>query len=578
MNEFSALQEKLIRLAAAPGFLLDDRTVQQKLTFLKNYTSCIPFDQHSQTNWDSLLFPAGWPAEKLAEIYEQPERAEGALPPLQAFVLAFLRLLETPQALLNTFPGSHRELYYRRQLGLSEKLAQPSRVALSMQLTTETPELMIPAGLRFSAGQDRQGTPVYYQLDNNILACQVQLSAMYWINQDAKRTWYKRIVCGPDSSPAFPQKGVLLMDVSGSDSPMTGQEKAHLALGFTGIQPGQTLSLFWDLKSPGAFDVRWQYQKTATGWAELKTVSRDDTQRLLTSGLWQAAIPDDAICDEHNCYWLRAEFSEEEKSWPYVNGLLVNAMTATLCDVEQLDPDILNHPLPGGAISQPASRQKGLAGVLQPFSSFSGRPAETTGEFFIRTSQRLSHRNRALSWKDISQLLKTQFPSVFEVIPPPVDGMTLLPAPEQQSLVVLPRPESRDNDDALRPRFSAWHLQEMQDWLARHTSCWQNISVENPEYKMVDVRMKVKWHQGVNPDYAFGQLKNRLIRHYMPWSQGEGNALVTGSQLDYFDFIARIQDDPDVSQVISLSLNEKAESVSGTDKQVLILYFKKGAL
>lgn len=581
MNEFSALQEKLVRLAATPGFLLDDRTVQQKLTFLKNYTSFISFND--QNNWDSLLFPDQWPVNKLAEIYAHPEQAEGLLPPLQAFLLTFLRLLETPQALLNSFPAAHRELYYRQQLGLSEKPAEPSRVALSMQLTAGTSELMIAAGLRFPAGQDSQGTPIYYQLDDDILACQVQLSEMYWINKGKDDKWYQHTVCDSKKSPDFPPKGVLLMDLVKDDAPLDSSKdspkKAQLYLGFAGIQPGQTLSLFWDLKSPGAFDISWQYQKEGSKWPELKTVSRDDTQGFLTRGLWQAVLPDDIALDKlKGCYWLRVEFNEPAEAGPYLNGLLMNAMTATLCDVAQLDPDVLHQPLPDGKISQPVSRLTGLAGVLQPFSSFSGCPAETTDEFFTRTAQRLSHRMRALSWEDIAQLLKTQFPSIFDVILPSVDYLTVIPALTEQSLVVLPRPESRDNDDVQQPSFSAWRLKEMQDWLSRHTTCWQKIMVENPEYEPVKVDFNVTWHNGVNPDYAESQLKKYLISHYMPWSQENGGALVTGSQLDYYDFIARMQDDPSVCHVNSLTLNNEKKSIRGTDRQVLILTFGEGVV
>lgn len=572
MNEFSALQEKLARLAVTPGFLLDDRTVQQKLTFLKNYTTYIPFDKANNKNWDSLLFPDEWPVGKLAEIYARPELAEGALPPLQAFILTFLRLLEAPQALLNWFPGAHRELYYRQQLGLSEKSAEPSRVALSMQLTAGTAELMIPKGYRFSAGQDSQGTPVHYQLDNDILACQAQLSGMFWCNKGKDNNWYKHTVCDPGKSPDFPVNGVTLMDVTGSQE-HSDEAQAGLYLGFTGIQPGQTLSLFWELKSPGIFDVSWQYQKNAGEWSELKTVSRDDTQGFLTSGLWQAVLPDDTFFDDRHCCWVRVQFTRAEEAWPYLKGLLVNGMTATLCDVEQLAPDVLDTPLAGGMINQPVSRLAGLAGVQQPFSSFAGRPREETCEFFTRTAQRLSHRNRALSWKDIGQLLKSRFPAIFDVITPSVDQLTSVPAPKQQSIIVLPRPAARDNDNVKRPTFSVYHLQEMQDWIAQHASCWQRISVENPAYYDVRVDIQVEWRGGVNHDYARSQLEKRLISHYMPWTQEKGGDLVTGAQLDYFDVIARIQDDPDVLQVTHLQLNNQSNSVSGTDGQVLVLVF-----
>jgi hypothetical protein len=633
MTDFSALQKKLARLAVSPGFLLDDRTVQQRLTFLKNYTHYIPFGPN--THWDSLLFPKDWPVDKLADIYQQPELAAGNLPPLQAFVLTFLRLLETPLTLLNYFPAAHRELYYRQQLGLAERKAEPTRVALAMQLTADTPELLIPAGLRFSAGQDSQGTPINYQLDNDVLACQAYLTDMYWVNKGSDGQLYQHIVCEPNKLPDFPVAGVTLMAVSSQDNvinkygsvkkdknrsadkneritidePVSKSDPvskskavntegtvnksqsldndktvtesypgidislATLYLGFGNIHPGQTLSLFWQLKSPGAFAVKWQYLDRTLGWKNLKTLSCDETQSFLGSGLWQAILPDDSDCDDKSRCWLRVSFPSGETLYPELKGLLVNAMTATLCDVKLLDAGVLAQPLTAEQISQPVSLQEGLSGVLQPFASFAGRAAESAGEFFARTAQRLSHRNRALSWKELALLLKTEFPAVFDVITPSIDTLIMIPAPTEQKLVVLPRAESCDNDDLLRPTFSSYHMQEMQQWLNRHSSFWQNIKVINPDYQTVNVAFDVTWHAGVNPDFARSQLKQQLTHHYMPWSQPHGGELVTGSQLDYYDMIARIQDDPHICQVDSLTLNSEAKNISCTDIQVLVLDF-----
>lgn len=580
MTEFSALQEKLTRLATTPGFLLDDRTVQQRLTFLQQYTSHIPFD--TDIYWDSLLFPAEWSVERLADIYQQPEIAAGNLPPLQAFILSFLRLQETPVALLNWFPAAHRELYYRHQLGLTERRAEPARVALSMQLNPNTAELMVPAGLRFSAGQDSQGAPVYYRLDESILACQARLSDLYWVYQNqTDQRWYKHTVCDKDHTLSLPPEGVALLNTiigGGTDLPAdTNQTHSNIYLGFTGITPGQTLSLFWQLKSPVAFKLQWQYQCQDKGlpstWQNLNTLSRDDTQGFLGSGLWQAVLPENSVADIDKRYWLRVSLQSDETAYPQLQGLLINAMTATLDDVDKRDP---SQPLPvleAGTIQQPESRVVGLSGVQQPFASFNGQDAEQSEAFFARVAQRLSHRNRALSWNDMALLLKTQFASIFDVITPSVATLTTIPASTTQKLVVLPRPESRDNGDLLRPIFSAYHLKEMQDWLSLHTSCWQNIVVDNPSYKLVKVGLKVVWHQGINPDYALGLLHQRLTRHYMPWSQPDGGELVTGGLLDYYDIIARIQDDPNVSRVDSLSLDDTFESVYGADNEVLILNF-----
>ncbi|WP_340621949.1 hypothetical protein [Xenorhabdus siamensis] len=81
-----------------------------------------------KSSWSSFYFIQENTPQQLADIYQQALISNGTLPAHQAFILAFLKLLETTKVLFNTFPARHRDLYYRELLGLKPRNAQADSV------------------------------------------------------------------------------------------------------------------------------------------------------------------------------------------------------------------------------------------------------------------------------------------------------------------------------------------------------------------------------------------------------------------------------------------------------------------
>ncbi|RQR51999.1 hypothetical protein DIE19_28665 [Burkholderia sp. Bp9126] len=173
-------------------FVLDDRSIRELLETVSEYSEKIPFEQDPQSphaveadeaNWRTVLFGQDWQKslEKLSTLYQDPASAEGELAPQQAFLLAFLKMLETPRDLLNSLPARHRQLYYREMLGLEPLGLTPDQVVLSFQVAKGVRELPLPAGLPMDGGQDGQGTPRQYRLDAPLLANPGRWTDLRWI-------------------------------------------------------------------------------------------------------------------------------------------------------------------------------------------------------------------------------------------------------------------------------------------------------------------------------------------------------------------------------------------------------------
>lgn len=166
MADISHLTNKLAPFGASERFRLDGRSDEHVLQQLKDYASLIPFD--ASHSWADVLFTAGLTPASLAEIFGQPNKADGELGPQQAFILAFMQMLKTPRALLNALPYAHREMYYRDLLGLTEAPARADSVALGFALATSARECFLSAGTLFDAGEI-DGVKLRYALDHSLL-------------------------------------------------------------------------------------------------------------------------------------------------------------------------------------------------------------------------------------------------------------------------------------------------------------------------------------------------------------------------------------------------------------------------
>ncbi|KER01870.1 hypothetical protein [Photorhabdus temperata] len=211
------LDNKLSAIVPNTAFKLDERSTLDILNWLKKYSAIIPFDQDKKQFWDSFYFIHKNDPQQLANIYQQANQADGLLPPHQAFILAFLKLLETTKRLLNTFPARHRDLYYRELLGLNPRNAQADSVAISVTLNTDNAEFLVAQGTLFDAGQDSTGNSLQYASDADLLANQGALTDLRWYRKDGNNGWQSAIPFNLSDNIALPEKGIRLFSPTAND-------------------------------------------------------------------------------------------------------------------------------------------------------------------------------------------------------------------------------------------------------------------------------------------------------------------------------------------------------------------------
>ncbi|HEI8868281.1 TPA: hypothetical protein SLG40_003839 [Serratia odorifera] len=457
------------------------------------------------------------------------------------------------------------------------------------------------------------------------------------------RVYRQMLVSGtvPDNPPYDPQFRQLVVDYAVTATSIEqyvltpfGYQQAVLVddetrlsalyFGFSDIEPGQQLNLYWDLKTPRRFTLnglQWQYLAKTENveglWRPLVQEIDDQTDNFSRSGGWRTALPDDATSVStlmpSGRYWLRAqgfilddsdlpdepgtpeELQPGIEQYPWLNALYTNAGTAQLANGAELDSSHFTQPLPAGSISDTDAPFAGLASVKQPLPTWGGSSQENEAEFIRRVTMRLGHRGRASSWRDISALLLERFPEVHHIRLPGIENLDGLyqPAPEEgggdksvsrvrksaiysdqsdfhiQTLMIVPRAGYSDSDDPLRPMLNPARLVAMQRYIMSIASPWLELRVLNPEYLTVRVQYSVAWKSGVNAQQGQLLLDEAIKQHFMPW-RDEQSVVELGNTLTVFDVMQVLQHQPYVDHVIDVKVNGGYQAINTTLKVMIV--------
>lgn len=599
MSDLEQLKQRVGSGLTDQTFLLEPRTGKDLLNLVAKYTAAVPFAGHADTDWNRFWLTDRTP-DALSDICQHPELAEKTLPVQQAFLLALLHLLETPNALLNTVPARHRSLYYRDLLGFAPRAQQPDRVAVSFTLQKNASPYALPAGSLLDGGQDSVGNNITYQTDDSLLITGQQLEQLFWTAQVGE-TWKRYNAIDSAKGVALPAEGLRVFTATGEGTDT--QEQAYvLYLGFSGTLAQDTLSVYWSVCASSALDLAWCYYN-GKDWASLDAGLLDDTAGLSVSNLWRALLPADSQPGsslpqgdkplEAGYYWIKGTLKEKKEAkdenalsgtMPKLQAVLASAMTATLNMAQVIDDSHFARPLPSNTVSQLVTPVAAISDVRQPLPSVSGQPRETEAAMLQRAATRIAHRQRAITWNNMRSLLMEHYPEIFDVRFPDVDKLSRLPAPEVQSLMVIPDGRYGDNNDALRPVLSDGRLTRMAQWLAQYTSLWAAPTLRNPRYIDVSARYRVTFVAGIRPDYGYRQLAAQLQHDYMPWATDRRQAVTPGNQVNYYRLLATLQQSPLVQSVNALVLIqdiidntgkttsvETQSTVTARDDEVLIL-------
>ncbi|MDH7444137.1 baseplate J/gp47 family protein [Aquimarina sp. 2201CG14-23] len=293
-------------------------------------------------------------------------------------------------------------------------------------------------------------------------------------------------------------------------------------------------------------------------WLSLNAdyILANNTDNFLRSGIVKFSIPKQATQENTKLpsgyFWLKID---NPRDFDTVSQLIDIKSQAVLARFENNENDVshLQYGIPAGTISKLVERLANVKGATQEYGSFDGKPEETDKEFYRRISERLRHKQRAITIWDYEHLVLQEFPDIYKVNCLNHTSLTSFLSPGDVTLVVIPNIINQNVYDPYKPRISKAKRNEIQDFINQLNTLHVSAQVINPIYKEVKVILKAKFYEGKDENFYSTQLQKDIAKLLAPWAFEETSIIDFGitlhesmvinyiEKLEYVDYIADFQ-------------------------------------
>ena len=368
-----------------------------------------------------------------------------------------------------------------------------------------------------------------------------------------------------------------------------------LYLGLEDLEPPKNLNLLFQIAEGSGeptntiqtHNIEWNYL-TTEGWRSKPLTDQeiliDTTQALQKSGIIAFNIGKDAgtlsTLLPEGYHWLAARLKGSPEEQPIINpkgaartiAIHTQAITAIFED-QNNDPNHLQAPLAAGSITKLQKRERAIRGVQQPYASFGGSMLEKNPSFYARASERLRHKQRAITLWDIERLILQRFPQLYEVKVIPHAGLDEEEdggityhhysefCPGQLTVVVISKLRNQTVVNPLQPLASNALREEVRRFLLPLTAHiigqeTDNLHVINPRYEEIQVSCGVGFREGYDGGFYAVALNNALQHYLSPWAFKEGPDIQFGNQIYSSQLLAFIEEQPYVDYVTDFEMRQ----------------------
>ncbi len=349
---------------------------------------------------------------------------------------------------------------------------------------------------------------------------------------------------------------------------------AEFYIGLAGFSPGQNVSLLFQVEEGSADPLtlkpddhlHWCYL-SGNQWKSLNATDViDGTDQLLSSGIVSLSVPKDATSEHTSMpaglHWLRVAITEQPTAACRIRSVLAQAVRVTFDDRGN-EADYPSGSLEAGSITKLLQPMGAVKAVSQPYSAFGGRAVEAPEMFYTRVSERLRHKDRAISLWDIERLVLENFPNVARVkclnhtqYEPAANGGGLYNelAAGHVTVVVVPSASASSHAYPLTPYVGLDTLVEIHELLIRRMSGCVKLHVCNPEYQAVEVDVQVKYVDGYDETVSTTNLQQSITALLAPWSNGGSHLPTFGGRVYQSSVADHIETLPYVDYLTDLKL------------------------
>ncbi|WP_435261404.1 baseplate J/gp47 family protein [Tenacibaculum sp. nBUS_03] len=367
----------------------------------------------------------------------------------------------------------------------------------------------------------------------------------------------------------------------------------HLFLGIENLEPQQNIALLIQvLEGSENPEVESFKENEKVNWSVLcnnkwKSLENDiisnNIDNFLKSGIVKFSIPKEASLNNtvlpEGYIWIKAQMNKSFDAVCKVINIHAQAVLTTFKNNEN-EVSHLKNGLAGGTIKKMKTRVPQIKSVSQPYNTFGGSTEESDDNFYRRISERLRHKNRAITLWDYEHLILQEFPEIYKVKCLNHTSKTSFTAAGHVTLVVVPDTVNKNVFDIYQPRVSKATLNKIVNYINSLNTLHVKTEVINPNYEEVSIGLEVSFHKGFDDNFYTEKLKLDITKFLSPWAYDETKEITFGvtlhrsvlidyiEKLPYVDYLQNVKMNGDASTYKITPSNPKSIVVSAKNHTV----------
>jgi hypothetical protein len=393
------------------------------------------------------------------------------------------------------------------------------------------------------------------------------------------------------------EKYTLLADVINS---------GELFIGFENAEPDTVVTVLFQVADGSSnplknmVAVNWFYL-SENEWIKFENRNViDRTNNFTQSGIVTLTLPAD-ITNQNSAFgkglhWLKAVVGNDIDA--VCSMILIQAQAASVELVQDETSQVeFRQLIPPKTISKLVESNAAIKTITQPFESFNGRTRESDEHFYVRVSERLRHKQRAISIWDYEHILLEQFPQLYKVKCLnhsgfyEDNGVTIFCENLPGHVTIIPLPDLKQNTHAnlLKPYTPIGLLNNINEYLKKITSPFVKLHINNPQFEEIQLDFKVKFYDNLDISF-YTQLLNQDIEKFLcPWAYSNNFEIPFGSKISksvllnfieerrYVDFLTcfemhhLLRD----GETVLFEKRNVEEAVATTSRSILVSYFNE---
>lgn len=317
--------------------------------------------------------------------------------------------------------------------------------------------------------------------------------------------------------------------------------------------------------------IKWEYLHN-NNWTPLEpNAIGDETYSLTQSGLVSVSIPEFSSVSNTqlpaSLFWLKITVSNIEAVCKFI-GIHVQALKAVLTDYENIGTVFLENT-PKETISKAYQTINTVKKIIQPYASFGGKKTEQDEFLYRRTSERLRHKNRAITTWDYERIILEEFPEVFRL--KALNHYrydTKISNVSAGYVTLIPIAKSSHSDNInWKPLLSLNKMLLIKERLTKIASPHARINVKPPKLEKVRLQFKVKFHhqEGMDTRLYIDALIKTINEYLSPWAY-DTTEVNFANEIEFSSIIQLIDNQPYVDYITDFKV---AQYVLNENNQIV---------